>query len=88
MHIFSRSEILQKLTRLFLNYRVGINDLPLSVAFFTSVEVDQVLRKEATLSCTTPSNPHGLDKGYGIPDGESLNIFDVLDKCKVNKDVD
>ncbi|KAL0829591.1 hypothetical protein ABMA28_003101 [Loxostege sticticalis] len=81
-------QITNLLTRAFCSQRVGINDLPLSVAFFTSVEVDQVLRKEATLSCTTPSNPHGLDKGYGIPDGESLNIFDVLDKCKVNKDVD
>ncbi|KAH9638836.1 hypothetical protein HF086_012789 [Spodoptera exigua] len=68
--------------------RVGINDLPLSVAFFTAVEVDQVLRKESNLDCTTPSNPHGLDKGYGIPNGESLNIFEVLDKCKLNKSVE
>lgn len=65
-------------------FSVGINDLPLSVAFFTSVEVDQVLRKESNLSCATPSNPHGLDKGYGIPDGESLTIFDVLKKCNNN----
>lgn len=63
-------------------FRVGIYDLPLSVAFFTSVEVDQVLRKESNLSCTTPSNPHGLEKGYGIPNGESLNISDLLEKCK------
>ncbi|KAI8441128.1 hypothetical protein MSG28_009380 [Choristoneura fumiferana] len=69
------------LTRAFCSQRVGINDLPLSVAFFTSVEVDQVLRKEADLCCTTPSNPHGLEKGYGIPSGESLNIHQVLDRC-------
>lgn len=65
--------------------RVGLNDLPLSVAFFTSVEVDQVLRKESNLCCTTPSNPHGLEKGYGIQNGESLNIFEVLEKCEINK---
>ncbi|KAL4706437.1 hypothetical protein ACJJTC_010920 [Scirpophaga incertulas] len=71
------------LTRAFCSQRVGINDLPMSVAFFTSVEVDQVLRKESDQSCTTPSNPHGLEKGYGIPNGESLNIFDVLNKCNI-----
>ncbi|RVE46330.1 hypothetical protein evm_009049 [Chilo suppressalis] len=75
-------QITNLLTRAFCSQRVGINDLPLSVAFFTSVEVDQVLRKESNLSCNTPSNPHGMEKGYGIPNGESLNIFDVLNKCK------
>ncbi|XP_050672846.1 DNA polymerase subunit gamma-1, mitochondrial [Leptidea sinapis] len=71
-------------TRAFCSHRVGIKDLPLSVAFFTSVEIDKVLRKEANLNCTTPSNPHGLDKGYNIPNGESLSIFDVLEKCDIN----
>nr|XP_026498302.1 DNA polymerase subunit gamma-1, mitochondrial [Vanessa tameamea] len=75
-------QITNLFTRAFCSQRVGIHDLPMSVAFFTSVEVDQVLRKEANLCCTTPSNPHGLEKGYGIPDGESLTIFDVLEKCK------
>ncbi|KOB71405.1 DNA polymerase subunit gamma 1, mitochondrial, partial [Operophtera brumata] len=72
------------LTRAFCSQRVGMYDLPLSVAFFTSVEVDQVLRKESHQTCTTPSNPHGMERGYGIPDGESLDIFHVIDKC--NKD--
>ncbi|XP_053616538.1 DNA polymerase subunit gamma-1, mitochondrial [Plodia interpunctella] len=76
-------QITNLLTRAFCSQRVGINDLPLSVAFFTSVEVDRVLRKEADMDCVTPSNPHGLEKGYGIPNGESLNIFDVLEKCKI-----
>lgn len=80
-------QITNLLTRAFCSQRVGINDLPMSVAFFTSVEVDQVLRKEANLSCTTPSNPHGLEKGYGIPNGESLNIFNVMEKCKANNNV-
>ncbi|XP_049878620.1 DNA polymerase subunit gamma-1, mitochondrial [Pectinophora gossypiella] len=78
-------QITNLLTRAFCSQRVGMNDLPLSVAFFTSVEVDQVLRKESNMSCATPSNPHGLENGYNIPPGESLDIFHVLDKCK-NKD--
>ncbi|XP_045453407.1 DNA polymerase subunit gamma-1, mitochondrial [Melitaea cinxia] len=75
-------QITNLFTRAFCSQKVGIHDLPMSVAFFTSVEVDQVLRKEANLCCTTPSNPHGLEKGYGIPNGESLTIFDILEKCK------
>ncbi|XP_050355267.1 DNA polymerase subunit gamma-1-like [Nymphalis io] len=77
-------QITNLFTRAFCSQMVGIHDLPMSVAFFTPVEVDQVLRKEANLCCTTPSNPHGLEKGYGIPDGESLTIFDVLEKYKLN----
>ncbi|XP_038218981.1 DNA polymerase subunit gamma-1, mitochondrial [Zerene cesonia] len=79
-------QITNLFTRAFCSQRVGIKDLPLSVAFFTSVDVDQVLRKESNLSCMTPSNPHGLENGYGIPNGESLTIFDVLDKCKIKKE--
>uniref|UniRef100_A0A182N1E0 DNA polymerase subunit gamma-1 n=1 Tax=Anopheles dirus TaxID=7168 RepID=A0A182N1E0_9DIPT len=66
------------LTRAFCAHRVGFRDLPQSVAFFSSVEVDRVLRKEAQHDCRTPSNPHGLRDGYGIPDGESLDIYQTL----------
>uniref|UniRef100_A0A182YK54 DNA polymerase subunit gamma-1 n=1 Tax=Anopheles stephensi TaxID=30069 RepID=A0A182YK54_ANOST len=66
------------LTRAFCVHRVGFRDLPQSVAFFSSVEVDRVLRKEAQHDCRTPSNPHGLRTGYGIPDGESLDIYQTL----------
>ncbi|XP_050076357.1 DNA polymerase subunit gamma-1, mitochondrial [Anopheles maculipalpis] len=66
------------LTRAFCAHRVGFRDLPQSVAFFSSVEVDRVLRKEAQHDCRTPSNPHGLRIGYGIPDGESLDIYQTL----------
>lgn len=68
------------LTRAFCSIKLGINDLPQSVAFFSSVEVDTVLRKEGHMDCTTPSNPHGLKKGYGIPNGESLNIEECIKK--------
>jgi DNA polymerase gamma 1 len=51
------------------------------VAFFSSVEVDTVLRKEAHQDCYTPSNLHGLSKGYGIHQGESLDIYQALHKA-------
>lgn len=68
------------LTRSFCASRLGIRDLPMSVAFFASVEVDTVLRKEASVDCKTPSNPHGLENGYGIPTGESLDVWKALEK--------
>lgn len=69
------------LTRSFCALKLGMNDLPQSVAFFSSVEVDTVLRKESKDDCRTPSNPHGLEKAYGIPNGESLNIYDAVQKA-------
>ncbi|XP_018560902.1 DNA polymerase subunit gamma-1, mitochondrial [Anoplophora glabripennis] len=69
------------LTRSFCSYRLGLNDLPQSVAFFSSVEVDKVLRKESKQDCITPSNPLGLSKGYGIENGEALNIYEAIDKA-------
>ncbi|XP_039436340.1 DNA polymerase subunit gamma-1, mitochondrial [Culex pipiens pallens] len=68
------------LTRAFCVSRIGLADLPQSVAFFSTVEVDSVLRKESHLDCRTPSNPHGLAIGYGIPNGESLDIAQLLEK--------
>ncbi|XP_043253426.1 DNA polymerase subunit gamma-1, mitochondrial [Colletes gigas] len=68
------------LTRSFCASRVGIKDLPMSVAFFTSVEVDTVLRKESRDDCKTPSNVYGLTNGYEIPPGESLDIFTAIEK--------
>lgn len=61
--------------------RIGLDDLPQSISFFTSVEVDRALRKEAQMDCKTPSNPHGLTVGYGIPPGESLDILHALKKA-------
>ncbi|XP_028128634.2 DNA polymerase subunit gamma-1, mitochondrial isoform X1 [Diabrotica virgifera virgifera] len=69
------------LTRAFCAYQLGVHDLPQSVAFFSSVEVDKVLRKESKQDCVTPSNPHGLSKGYGIPNGEALNIYEAIDRA-------
>lgn len=54
---------------------VGIHDLPLSVAFFSAVDIDTVLRKEVYLSCITPSN------SLSIPPGKSLDIYKLLQNC-------
>ncbi|XP_003702316.2 DNA polymerase gamma, catalytic subunit tam [Megachile rotundata] len=70
------------LTRSFCASRVGMKDLPMSVAFFSSVEVDTVLRKESENDCKTPSNPHGLKNGYEIPVGESLDVWTAIEKSK------
>nr|XP_022913339.1 DNA polymerase subunit gamma-1, mitochondrial [Onthophagus taurus] len=69
------------LTRSFCSLKLGLYDLPQSVAFFSSVEIDEVLRKDSKQDCKTPSNPHGLEKGYGIRNGESLNIYEAIKKA-------
>ncbi|XP_050546618.1 DNA polymerase subunit gamma-1, mitochondrial [Daktulosphaira vitifoliae] len=67
------------LVRAFCVKKLGMTDLPQSVAFFSSVEVDTALRKDATNDCITPSNPYGLSKAYGIPLGESVNIIQAIE---------
>jgi len=58
--------------------RLKMQGLPRDVAFFSSVDVDSVMRKEPYMECVTPSNPQGLHHGYGIPPGQSLTIEDLL----------
>lgn len=61
-------------TRVMFAQQVGIQDLPQSCAFFSAVDIDHVLRKEVDMDCITPSNP------IPIPHGESIDIFQLLDK--------
>ncbi|KAJ3634475.1 hypothetical protein Zmor_016447 [Zophobas morio] len=77
--------------RAYFSMRLGMHDLPMSVAFFSKVDVDKVLRKEVPLLTTflfrrliglqvnlesvTPSNPIPLPCV-----GESLSIYEVLKK--------
>lgn len=61
---------------------LGLTNLPAAIAFFSSVDIDTVLRKEPNSDCVTPSNPLGLAKGHGIPYGEGLDIFQTIDKLK------
>lgn len=71
-------QITNLLTRAMFAHKLGMNDLPQSVAFFSAVDIDTVLRKEVSLDCKTPSNPLGLHRGQGIPPGEALDIYDIL----------
>lgn len=61
-------------TRSLFAYKLGMDDLPQGVAFFSAVDVDHVLRKEVDMPCVTPSQPNP------IPPGESLDIIKVLEK--------
>lgn len=59
-------------------YKLGLRDLPQSVAFFSAVDIDRCLRKEVTMDCKTPSNPTGMERRYGIPQGEPYPfVFDT-----------
>ncbi|PVV03965.1 hypothetical protein BB560_001537 [Smittium megazygosporum] len=62
--------------RSMFSFKVGIKNLPASVAFFSAVDVDYILRKETNLDCVTPSNSVPLEHG------ESLDIFQVVNKTK------
>lgn len=62
-------------SRCMFAYKLGLNDLPQSVAFFSAVDIDQCLRKEVTMDCKTPSNPTGMERRYGIPQGEHNTLF-------------
>ncbi|GLB35454.1 putative DNA polymerase A domain [Lyophyllum shimeji] len=61
-------------TRSLFAYKLGMDDLPQGVAFFSAVDIDRVLRKEVDMPCVTPSHPEP------IPPGESLDIVGVLEK--------
>ena len=70
------------LVRSEVSARLGLGSLPASTAFFSSVDVDRVLRKEPSADCVTPSNKLGLERGHGIARGEGLDIWQTLEKLK------
>ncbi|EMD32272.1 hypothetical protein CERSUDRAFT_162021 [Gelatoporia subvermispora B] len=61
-------------TRSLFSFKLGMDDLPQGVAFFSAVDIDHVLRKEVDMPCITPSQPNP------IAPGESLDILQVLEK--------
>ncbi|XP_032088939.1 DNA polymerase subunit gamma-1 [Thamnophis elegans] len=71
-------QITNLLTRCMFAYKLDLHDLPQSVAFFSAVDIDHCLRKEATMDCVTPSNPGGLEHNYNIPQGETLDIYRLI----------
>ncbi|ORX48576.1 hypothetical protein DM01DRAFT_1309624 [Hesseltinella vesiculosa] len=50
-------------TRALFSYKLGIPNLPQSVAFFSAVDIDHVLRKEPTMTCSTPSHEEQIEQG-------------------------
>lgn len=58
-------------------YKLGMNDLPQSVAFFSAVDIDKCLRKEVNMDCVTPSNPTGLERRFGLAQG-MINRYTLL----------
>ncbi|XP_058592589.1 DNA polymerase subunit gamma-1 isoform X1 [Neofelis nebulosa] len=75
-------QITNLLTRCMFAHKLGLDDLPQSVAFFSTVDIDQCLRKEVTMDCKTPSNPTGMERRYGIPQGEALDIYQIIELTK------
>ncbi|KAM4734089.1 LOW QUALITY PROTEIN: DNA polymerase subunit gamma-1 [Anableps anableps] len=75
-------QITNLLTRCMFAHALGMHDLPQSVAFFSAVDIDQCLRKEVTMDCVTPSNPTGLERKYGIPPGEALDMNQIISITK------
>ncbi|XP_069767303.1 DNA polymerase subunit gamma-1 isoform X2 [Narcine bancroftii] len=73
-------QITNLLTRCMFAYKLEMHDLPQSVAFFSAVDIDHCLRKEVTMDCQTPSNIAGLQRRYGIPQGEALDIYQIIEK--------
>ncbi|XP_061077488.1 DNA polymerase subunit gamma-1 [Conger conger] len=71
-------QITNLLTRCMFSYKLGMLDLPQSVAFFSTVDIDQCLRKEVHIDCRTPSNPTGLQRRYGLLQGEALDIYQII----------
>lgn len=61
-------------TRSLFAFKLGMDDLPQGVAWFSAVDVDKVLRKEVDMPCITPSHPDP------IAPGESLDIAQILEK--------
>lgn len=59
-------------TRSLFVYRLGFDNLPQGVAFFSAVDIDHVLRKEVDMTCITPSHPTPI-----LP-GQSLDIYQLL----------
>ncbi|KAI8855174.1 DNA polymerase family A-domain-containing protein [Chytridium lagenaria] len=67
-------------TRALFATRLGMDDLPQNVGFFSAVDVDSVLRKEVDMDCITPSNP------MAIPKGISYTMEDIMKDLRDRKE--
>lgn len=69
-------------TRAMFCQQLGFDNMPASIAFFSLVDIDNILRKEADDSCITPSHPEPLAPGL------ALNIEDLAKICPSLGDAD
>ncbi|KAJ1647781.1 DNA-directed DNA polymerase gamma mip1 [Coemansia asiatica] len=60
--------------RSLFSYRMGMEDLPQSVAFFSAVDIDHVLRKEVDMDCLTPTNTKPIPPGTSYSISETLRL--------------
>ncbi|RIB10058.1 DNA polymerase family A-domain-containing protein [Gigaspora rosea] len=73
-------------TRTLFSYMLGIKDLPLSVSFFSAVDIDHVLRKEVEMNCKTLSNNIEIEKGRSLTIHELLKYQRSLQFDKTSQD--
>lgn len=66
-------------TRAMFCHQVGLEDLPQGCAFFSAVDFDHVIRKEVDMDCITPTSQKPIEHG------ESLDIYQLLDKPEVQQ---
>jgi DNA polymerase gamma 1 len=63
--------------------QVGLPDLPLSRAFFSSVAIDNRIRKSPREKTVTPSNPGGVNEESGVEYSmRELSEIGAVDKLK------
>ncbi|GBC08670.1 hypothetical protein RclHR1_00830021 [Rhizophagus clarus] len=72
-------------TRAMFSYMLGINDLPLSTAFFSAVDIDHILRKEVEMKCKTISYDIEIEEGKSLTIQKLIELNTQLDE-ESNKD--
>ena len=61
-----------------LRYNYGIYEMPLTNAFFSSIEIDRIFRKSATASTVTISQPHPEPHGRSVSVMEQIEVLSEL----------
>ncbi|KAI8988718.1 DNA polymerase family A-domain-containing protein [Pilobolus umbonatus] len=67
-------------TRALFSYKLGIHTLPQSVAFFSAVDIDHVLRKEPFMKCLTPSNHEEISEGVSCDINDTISALSLEGK--------
>ncbi|KAI9263373.1 DNA polymerase family A-domain-containing protein [Phascolomyces articulosus] len=65
-------------TRALFSWRLGVESLPQSVAFFSAVDIDHVLRKEPNMPCTTPSHEERIKEGVSCTIEDTLRDLEAV----------